>query len=163
VRYFLFILTFGFILILFETTFCSFIKINDLKISLIFPFVVWIAFRKDIEYGFFYVIGIALITEVFTIISPYVYMLSFGLSFLLVKYILENINCIFVWQKMLVVGLVTLLSNFIMYLFYGVLDRVVPYGMFQAVINAALTPFLFALYDEINFFFFPELIDKTPE
>lgn len=162
-RYFSFILTIGFILILFETSLFSFIKIGDLKINLIFPFIVWIAFSKNIEHGLFYVIGIAFIVEIFTIISPYVYILSFTLSYLLVKYILDNINCVFIWQRMLIVGLVTLLSNFIMYLFYGVLDRVIPFGMLQAIINAILTPFLFLLYDKINFFFFPEFMDKTPE
>jgi hypothetical protein len=153
----------GLILVILETTLGSFVKMNDVKISLIFPFIAWIGFRKDIEDGLLYILAIALIVEVFTIISTYVYILSYGLSYILIKYTLDNINCIFIWQRMLIVGLVTLLSNFIMYLFYGALDRVVPYGILQAIINAIFTPFLFSFFYTANCFFFPELRDKTLE
>jgi len=161
VRYFLFILIAGFVLVVLETTLGSFLKINDVKISFIFPFIAWLGFRKNLEDGLFYVLAISFIVEIFTIISPYVYIISFILSYILIKYILDNINCIFIWQRMLIVGLITLLSNFIMYLFYGVLDRVVPYGILQAIVNAIFTPFLFLFYDTINCFFFPELKDEN--
>lgn len=151
----IFFIIFAIILITLETTILSFTKYNDIKISLIYILILWLSFNKKIEHLLFTVVIIGFICEVYSISKPFMFVVSFIITYIIIRYILNNVNCTFIWQKILVCFLVTVVAHFIMYLFYGRIDRVIPYALLQAVLNSLVIPILFPLYDNIFYSFFP--------
>lgn len=151
----LYFITFAIVLITLETTILSFTKYHDVKINLIYTLILWISFNKKIDHLLITVIILGFICEAYSISKPFMFIISYTITYIIIRYILNNVNCIFIWQKILVCFLVTVVSHFIMYLFYGRIDRVIPYALLQALLNSLIIPILFPIYDLIFYSFFP--------
>ncbi|MGQ9500172.1 MAG: hypothetical protein ACUVQ6_07480 [Dissulfurimicrobium sp.] len=139
----------GYLLILTETTLWPISLTGLIRPDGLMALVVWCGIKTPLPDGLTAILGLGLIAEAFTITSKGLYMISFTIGYLMVRYILSHVITPYLWQRMLLVSFVSTICLAVLLTGSGNTDLIWPWGIAQAILNGVSSPLYFLLFDKI--------------
>lgn len=155
---FIVILT-GYLLILIETTLWPISLTGLIRPDGLIALVVWCGIKAPLPNGLTAILGLGLIAEAFTVISKGLYIISFTIGYLMVRYILNHVITPYLWQRMLLVTFISIVCLAVLLTGSGNAELIWPWGILQAVLNGMLSPLYLLLFDKIlrlAYYFVPD-------
>lgn len=145
-----FVIFSGFVLLLLETAWGPGVQFGLIRPDGLVALLVWHALRSRLPEGILPVLGLGVLTETFTVLPWGLYILAFVGGYLAVRYVANQVMCVYFWQQMLMVLFVSVGSLVILLTGSGVADLFWPWGLIQAVINSLMCPVLFFCLDSLH-------------
>ncbi len=140
----------GYLLMLVETTIESLFWIGPVRPDGLIVLVVWCGLTTPLPNGLAAILGLGLFAEAFSAASRGLYIFSFAAGYLMVRYILSHVITPYLWQRMLLVTVVSMICLTILLVGTGGADLVWPWGALQAILNGILSPAFFFVFDKIK-------------
>lgn len=145
----LIVILIGYPLLLLETTLGPALEIGLVRPDGLIALVVWCGLNTPLPNGLAAILGLGLFAEAFTVASRGLYIFSFAVGYLMVRYILNHVITPYLWQRMLLVTVISMICLTILLSGTGGADLVWPWGISQAVLNGLLCPVWFLIFDKI--------------
>jgi hypothetical protein len=135
----------GFIFLLIESALGDILSVALIKFDGLLPLIVWYSLHSSFISGFIYIFIIGILVSIFS--TTFSYLLAVILAFFIVKFISVNININMIYEKMLLVGFVSIISMIIIMSLSNYPEVFWPWGVYQAIVNALFTPLFFFFFD----------------
>ncbi|MDD3554263.1 MAG: hypothetical protein PHC35_07100 [Deltaproteobacteria bacterium] len=103
----------------------------------------WHALRHEFPYGVLAPIVLGFLSGIFTIVASFLYLIVFLMVFFTVRYLRQYIFFSPLPHRMILVLGVSFAYTATLMIMTDAIDLIWPWALLQAVINAALSPFLF--------------------
>lgn len=140
----------GIILFVLESAWHGVFMGRFLMFNGIVALLTWHGLRYEFPYGVLAPIVLGFLAGIFTIVASFLYLIVFLLAFLTVRYLKQYIFFTPLPHRMILVLGLSFAYNATLMLLTDAIDLVWPWALLQAIINAALSPFLFLCFDEFS-------------
>lgn len=137
----------GIILFVLESAWHGVFMGRFLMFNGIVALLTWHAMRYEFPYGVLAPIVLGFLSGIFTIVPLFLYLIVFLLVFLTVRYLKQYIFFSPLSHRMILVLGLSFAYTATLMLMTDAIDLVWPWALLQAVINTALSPFLFWCFD----------------
>lgn len=112
--------------------------------------LIWHALRYEFPFGVLAPLILGLISGIFTIITSFLYLVIFLLVFLTVRYLRQYVFFNPLPHRMILVMGLSFAYTATLMVLTDAIDLVWPWALLQAIINTALSPFLFWCFDAFS-------------
>ncbi|MGB9711866.1 MAG: hypothetical protein ACP5J5_06705 [Dissulfurimicrobium sp.] len=140
----------GYILILTETVVWPSLFTGIIRPDGLFALVVWCGIEIPPSRGLIAMFGLGLTAEAFTIMSKGLYLISFTIGYIIIRYILKHIIAPHLWERGVLVAFISAICLTVLLTGSGNAGLFWPWGILQSILNGVLSPAYFFLFEKIS-------------
>ena len=137
----------GFLVLCFTGALAAAVPWRPLALDGLTPLVAWMAVRTRLPEGILPVIVVGMMADAFSVGGAGLYPFALTMGYLLGRYILINMACLFWWQKALLVFFTAGVVKLLLFLFSGSLELLDLEGVVDLVVTSLLGPLWFRLFE----------------
>ena len=120
------------------------------------PLVAWYGLQHPLPGGILAVLGLGILSEQMSAMPDGLYALAYAGEYLMIQYLLNHIVCATALQQMMLVSFLSIEVVAVLLIGSGAAELLWPWGFAQALLNGALAPFWFFVFDKTNSVIFSE-------
>jgi hypothetical protein len=144
------VILFGYILILIETALGSLFQFGQVRLDGLVPLIAWHGLQSGLPSGIVPVLGLGVLSEQTSVMQTGLYTISYVGEYLVIRYILNHVAFVAIWQTMILVSFLSVEIMAILLVGSGAADLFWPWGFIQALLNGIFVPFWFFIFDKAN-------------
>ncbi len=137
----------GYLLLLFQTSWGPVFQWGLVRLNGLVPLVVWYGFGVPMPGGLLAALALGVLCEPFSSIPGGLYIVAFSGAYLLVRYIHDHTIFLVLWQRCLVAVFVSIGVQTVLLLGSRAMDLLWPWALIQAALDGLTYPLWSRLFD----------------
>ena len=140
----------GYAAAVFQSSAGVFFQIGLIRLDAVPALICCYSLRQDLPHGLMAITIFGFLVSFFSTIPAYLFPFSYVIGFLTVRYIVSNVLELVSWQVYVLTGFLSMEIIVVQLAGSGNAELVWPWGLFQALVNAATAPVFIFIWNRLE-------------